>query len=95
MEGKTIKQLSEEYTSSDTTPPLEEGKQFFDRASGETAKILGMYVDEDGDTQIRIKDGNRKITLTPQDIRKRLKDGELVSIDDISKRQKRKLDKEV
>ena len=75
-----------------TTQPLVVGTNFFDTVTENIVEIIGMWVDEDGDTVVKIKDGEDYTTLEPNDIRKRLKNEELVDINEISVREEFKLE---
>lgn len=44
--------------------------------------VLNMYISEDGETQVRIKENGDKHTLTPEDLMEPLLSGELVRYED-------------
>ena len=60
------------------TPVIEKGSTFYWKDDGTVVKVLSLYVDEDGNTQVRVQDGDNLLTLTAEDIRSRLISGVLV-----------------
>ena len=60
------------------TPVIEKGSTFYWKCDGIAVKVRSLYVDEDGNTQVRVQDGDNLLTLTVEDIRSRLISGVLV-----------------
>ena len=60
------------------TPVIEEGSTFYWKCDGIDVHVRSLYVDEDGNTQLRVADGAELRTLTVDDVRSRLISGVLV-----------------
>jgi hypothetical protein len=71
--------------SSDAGDPLREPVDIGDRFrwsdGGATVEILNMYIAEDGEVQVRVKDGEERRTVTADDVVQRIASGDLVAVE--------------
>ena len=70
--------MSEPNTDTDDEPldePIDIGDKFSasDGPVGGVVEILDMYIDEDGDVQVRVDDHGEKRTVTVDDVVRRVK----------------------
>ena len=60
------------------TPVIEEGSTFYWKPDSRQVEVRSLYVDEDGNTQVRVQDGGHTYCLTVECLRSRLISGALV-----------------
>ena len=69
-------------TGNQLQQPIDIGDTFNWNESGGIVKVINMYIDEDGITQVRVEDGDTTQTVTATDLIRVLQTGNLRRLED-------------